>query len=154
MSNKYFVVVVSVFMLVSMQCARKHSEMDTLLNLPMKEQEETFKQFPLAKQVDVYVQAMYVEPSQTRYASYLASNGKQVVPFLIDRLRKETSDTVKAHLFFAFQVMHEKYYSLTRESDVLEVLKTTSRAMTDNYRRQEAEGYLKTILQNPGTQSL
>src|ERR671914_691198 len=107
MLRKYFVVVVSLGMLLSIQCARKRSEMDTLLDLPMREQEETFKRFPLATQVDVYVQAMYVEPPQTRYASYLASNGKQVVPFLLDRLRKEKSDTAKAHLFFAFQVLHE-----------------------------------------------
>lgn len=151
MSHRYIVVCV-IFLFFSVQCAREHSEMDTLLNLPMKEQEENFKNFPLSKQVDVYVQAMYVEPPQTRYADYLASNGKQALPFLIDRLREEKSDTAKAFLFYAFEVMHEKYYSLSNEKDVLESLKTTIIGMSDNYRRQQAEGYLKTILGQPGAQ--
>lgn len=154
MTQKYVAIVGAMFILLSIQCARKHTEMDALLNLPQKEQEETFKKFPLAKQVDIYVQAMYVEPPQTRYASYLASNGKQVVPFLLSRLQEERSDTVKAHLFLAFQVMHERYYSLAKESDVLEDLRRTILGMSDNYRRQEAEDYLKTILHEPGAQSL
>lgn len=152
MSHKYFAILCAMFMLLSVQCAREHSDMDTLLGLPLKEQEEMFKAFPLAKQVDVYLQAMYVEPPQTRYAAYLASNGKQVVPFLLDRLRNEKNDTAKAHLFKALQVMHERYYSLARESAVHENLRTTILGMTDNYRRQEAEDCLKTILQQPGAQ--
>jgi hypothetical protein len=151
MSHRYFAAVI-ILMLFSVQCAREHSEMDILLNLPMKEQEENFKKFPLSKQVDVYIQAMYVEPPQTRYADYLASNGKQVLQFLIDRLKQEKSDTAKAFLFFAFEVMHEKYYSLSKEKEVLESLKTTSIGMSDNYRRKQAEGYLKTILEQPGAQ--
>jgi hypothetical protein len=126
--------------------------MDVLLNLPMKEQEESFKKFPLAKQVDVYVEAMYVEPPQTRYAGYLASNGRQVLPFLMDRLRKEKSDTAKTFLLYAFEVIHQKHYSLTKEGGVREDLKTAISGMSDTYRRQQAEEYLKTILEQPGAQ--
>ena len=52
LSHRYIAVCV-IFLFFSVQCAREHSEMDTLLTLPMKEQEENFKNFPLSKQVDV-----------------------------------------------------------------------------------------------------
>jgi hypothetical protein len=94
-------------------------EYKNLFRLPLDQQEQRFKQFPLDKQVDIYVRAMYVEPPLTRYATYIASNGKEVLPYLLARLKNEKSDTAKVHLFYAFTVIHERYYSLTNENSTL-----------------------------------
>ena len=78
-------------------------EYKKLFYLPQEQQEERFKQFSLAKQVDVYLYAMYVEPPLTRYAQYLGRSGKKVVPVLLARLGTEESDTAKAHLIYALK---------------------------------------------------
>lgn len=145
---------IAIFLLVCVtfgsQCgSNNHSEIKSLLDLPMKQQEETFRQFSLVKQVDVYVEAMYVEPPQTRYASYLASNGKKLLPVLIKKLQEQKSDTAKAYIVYSFKVMHEKYYSLSNEKDVLESLTAMINGMKDDYRRQQSEEYLKEILEKP-----
>jgi hypothetical protein len=149
--NSSFAIVLAVFVTFDFQCGtQNHSEINVLLDMPMKQQEETFKQFSLEKQVDVYIEAMYVEPPQTRYASYLGSNGKNVLPFLAKRLEQEKSDTAKAYIVFAFKVIHEKYYSLSEEGQLLESIRAAIRLMKDGYRKQESNEYLSDILASPG----
>lgn len=75
--------------------------------LPSHEQEARFKEFPLKKQVDVYVHAMYIEPPRTEYLRYLARNGKRVIPVILARLEVEKNDNVKANLISVFKEMHE-----------------------------------------------
>jgi len=126
------------------------TEYKELFRLPLNQQEQRFRQFPLEKQVDIYVRAMYVEPPLTRYATYVASNGKEVLPFLLARLESEKSDTAKAHLFYAFTVVHERYYSLTNENSTLRSLESVTTNMSDQYRKNQCEQYLRTIRESPG----
>lgn len=125
-------------------------EYRNLFDLPESQQEEKFKQFPLEKQVDIYTYAMYGEPPQTRYATYLGSNGKKVLPYLLRRLEAEKSDTAKAHLLYAFKEIHERHYSLKNEPDMVETLRRIVTAMKDEYRRRQCTEYLKTIEESPG----
>jgi hypothetical protein len=125
-------------------------EYKELFYLPLEQQEKRFKQFPLDKQVDIYVRAMYVEPPLTRYASYLASNGKDVLPFLAARLEAEKSETAKAHLFYAFRMIHEHTYSLKNDESTLKLLEREIVAMSDQYRKNQCEAYLKAISDTPG----
>jgi len=125
-------------------------EYKDLFYLPQEQQEERFKEFPLEKQVDVYTYAMYVEPPLTRYATYLARNGKSVLPFLLTRLEAEKSDTAKAHLVYAFKETHERSYSLRNEKEIVGSLKRVVGNMTDQYRKKECEQYLKAIEESPG----
>ena len=125
-------------------------EYKKLFYLPQEQQEERFKQFPLDKQVDIYTYAMYVEPPLTRYASYLGSNGKKVLPFLLKKLEAEKSDTAKADLIYAFKEIHERHYSLRDEKDTVESLLRVINNMADEYWKRECEGYFKTIKESPG----
>jgi len=151
MRDRFLSIFVLVFLTLGFQCGRKNdSEIKRLLDLPMEEQERTFKGFSLSKQVDVYVDAMYVEPPQTRYASYLASNGKEVLPVLMIKLQEAKSDTVKAYLIYVFKVMHQDYYSLSNESEIVKALKESVRGFKDSYRKAEAEEYLTDIIEKPG----
>lgn len=150
MISRFVTLLFVVFLTLGFQCGSNDSEIKRLLDLPMKEQEHTFKNFSLAKQVDVYLEAMYVEPPQTRYASYLASNGKEVLPVLINKLQETKSDTAKAYIIYAFKVIHEDYYSLSNEIKVLESLKESVTGFKEDYRKQEAEEYLRDILEKPG----
>lgn len=126
------------------------TEYRNLFDLPESQQEEKFKQFPLEKQVDIYTYAMYREPPQTRYATYLGSNGKKVLPYLLRRLEVEKSDTAKADLIYAFKEIHERHYSLKNEPDTVESLRRIVTAMKDEYWRRRSIEYLKTIEESPG----
>ena len=126
------------------------AEYRNLFYLPQQQQEERFKQYPLEKQVEIYTYAMYVEPPLTRYATYLGSNGKKVLPFLLRQLEAEKSDTGKAHLIFAFEEIHERHYSLKNEPETVESLRRVISTMKDEYRRNQCMQYLKTIEEGPG----
>lgn len=125
-------------------------EYKNLFYLPQQQQEERFKQYSLEKQVEIYTYAMYVEPPLTRYATYLASNGKKVLPFLLRKLEAEKSDTGKAHLIYAFVEIHERHYSLKNEPEALESLRRVISTMKDEYRRDQCMRYLKTIEESSG----
>jgi hypothetical protein len=129
------------------------AEYRELFHLPQDQQEERFAQFSLEKQVDIYTYAMYVEPPLTRYATYLAKNGKKVLPYLLRRLEAEKSDTAKAHLIYAFKEIHERHYSLKNEHDTVESLRRVIAAMKDEYRRRQCVEYLKIIEDRPGFDS-
>jgi hypothetical protein len=116
----------------------------------LAQQEEKFKQFPLDKQVDVYIYAMYVEPPLTRYANYLGSSGKEVLPFLLRRLELEKSDTTKAHLIYALAEIHQHYYSLSNEKQTLASVNRVISNMSDDYRKKQSQDYLRTITETPG----
>lgn len=126
------------------------AEYRNLFYLPQQQQEEAFKQFPLEKQVDIYTYAMYVEPPLTRYATYLGSNGKKVLPFLLKKLEAEKDDTGKAHLIYAFKEIHARHYSLRNEHETLETLRRSISTMKDEYRKNQCIEYLKTIEASPG----
>ena len=126
------------------------SEYKELFTLPLDQQEQRFKQFPLDEQVEIYLRAMYVEPPLTRYASYIGSNGQKVLPVLLARLEREPSDTAKAHLFYAFKVIHEQYYSLRNENSTVHSLENVWANMQDQYRKNQCERYLRAIRENPG----
>ncbi|HEU4934020.1 MAG TPA: hypothetical protein VFT48_18170 [Pyrinomonadaceae bacterium] len=121
-----------------------------LFYLPQEQQEERFKQFPLEKQVDIYIYAMYVEPPLTRYAGYLGGSGKKVIPVLLARLEAEESDTAKAHLIYAFHEIHQRYYSLRTQKETVDSISRVVTNMKDDYRKKQSEEYLKAIKESPG----
>jgi hypothetical protein len=125
-------------------------EYKKLFYLPQAEQEERFKQYPLEKQVDIYLYAMYVEPPLTRYAGYLGGNGKKILSVLLARLEAEHSDTAKAHLIYAFKEIHERHYSLSTETNTVDSISRVVSNMKDEYRKKQSEEYLKVIKASPG----
>ena len=125
-------------------------EYKKLFYLPQEQQEERFKQFPLEKQVDIYIYAMYVEPPLTRYAGYLGGNGERVLPVLLARLEAEDSDTTKAHLIYAFEEIHQRYYSLRTQKQTVDSISRVVTNMKDQYRKKQSEEYLKAIKESPG----
>lgn len=153
-SPKYQLLTFAVLLLITSgwtQCgSNTPPEYRELFDLPESQQQDKFKQFPLEKQVDIYTYAMYGEPPQTRYATYLGSNGKKVLPYLLRRLEAEKSDTAKAHLIYAFKEIHERHYSLKNELDTVESLRRIIAAMKDEYWRKRSMEYLATIEESPG----
>ena len=126
------------------------AEYETLFRLPSHEREAKFKQFPIEKQVDVYIYAMYVEPPKTEFLRYLASNGEKAVPFLLARLEIEKSDTRKAILVNVFEEIHRYYASLRNDEATITVLERIVSNMKDDYNRKKAEESVAVVKNTPG----
>jgi hypothetical protein len=125
-------------------------EYRTLFRMPSQERESKFKQFPIEKQVDVYVYAMYVEPPMTEFVDYLASNGKKAIPHILARLEVEKSDTVKTNLVYVLKEMHQYRVSLKTEEATVSTLERIVSNMSDEYNKRKAEEYVATIKNTAG----
>jgi hypothetical protein len=121
-----------------------------IFDLPSDQQEEEFKKFPLDKQVDMYRYAMSREPPDMKYVDFLASNGKWAIPYLLGRLQGEESDYFKSDLILVFRTMHQEYYNLRNESEVIQRLRQESARIRDSFWREESEKYIKAIVEEPG----
>jgi hypothetical protein len=129
-------------------------EYKRIFDLPRDQQKEEFRRLPLDKQVDMFRYAIFREPPSIQYVNFLANDGREVIPLLLQRLREEKSDYAKAMLIRVFREMHEKYYSLHNENEVIDVLKRESGTINDSAWREESEKYIKTILERPGVSNM
>jgi len=125
-------------------------EYKKIFDLPRDQQEVEFKKLPMDKQVDMYLYAMYREPPDTKYVDYLASNGKEVIPSLLQRLEGEKRDSAKAMLIDVFQTMNEEYYSLKNEVELIRKLRVESAKIKDAFWRGESEKSIEDILEGEG----
>jgi hypothetical protein len=125
-------------------------EYKRIFDLPSDQQRVEFRKLPLDKQLDMFRYAIFREPPSIQYVNFLASDGKQVIPNLLQRLREEKSDYARAMLIRVFREMHEEYYNLHNENDVIDILKRESGAIRDSTWREESEKYIKSILERPG----
>lgn len=126
------------------------AEYKRIFDLPRGQQKTEFRKLPLDDQVDMYVYAMYREPPDKLYVDFLASNGKEVIPYLLRRLEVEKGDYARTALIRVFRDMHQKYYNLQAEHDVAAALRRESAKIKDASWREESEGYIDSILKEPG----
>jgi hypothetical protein len=105
-----------------------------------------YLKLPLEKQIDMYTYMMVNEPPANRYTDLLASNGKKVVPYILDRLATEDREYIKVCLIRTLRVMHEHYYSLRNEPETIENLKATVAGMRDSEFKETSGEQLKRIL--------
>ena len=137
----------------SQQCGEEMpTEYQALFRLPSHEREARFREFPLEKQVDVYIYAMYVEPPMTEFLRYLASNGEAAIPYLIARLETETSDTRKKNLIYVFEEMHRYHVSLSDKRKTVTTLEGIVSNMKDDYNKKKAQEALAVLKTTPGVQ--
>jgi hypothetical protein len=130
------------------QCGNETpTEYRKLFRLPVEQQAKEFKKYPLETQLDIYLHAMQgVEPPATQFAEFLASNGKQVIPLLLNRLKAEERDKFRYYFISVFDEMHESYFNLKDEKEVVETIRTTISKMKDPDYLELCEIFLKKIL--------
>lgn len=94
-------------------------EYTKLLELPEDQRHAEFKKMPIEKQIDIYLLSMTREPPDLGFEDALASQGRTVIPPLLERLRKEPEEYRQSDLIYVFEVMNRKYLSLKEEKDVI-----------------------------------
>jgi len=135
-----------------MQCGNHTPpEYRRLFALPVQQQALEFKKYPLDQQLDIYVHAIEdVEPPATQFGTFLAANGKKVIPLLLNKLKEEKSDRRRFYLIAVFYQMHTEHCSLKDEREVVETISAVIREMKDSTYRGLCEVYLKAIREQPG----
>lgn len=104
-----------------------------------------YLKLPLEKQVDMYGYMMVREPVDNRFTDWLASNGKAVVPVIMERLAREKTDYIKLCFIRVLRAMHQSYYKLSNEPQTVENLKALVAGINDRAYKEVAETQLEMI---------
>ncbi len=112
--------------------------------LSSSEREIRFRQYPLEKQVDLYLCGMNREPPESGYAAYIAEGGEQVIPYLLNRLKAEPLEITKTRILDIFTVLAVKG-SLRGRQDVIDELERVVSHIKFAPVKSKAERYMDTI---------
>jgi hypothetical protein len=112
--------------------------------LSSNERELRFRQYPLEKQVDLYLCGMNQEPPESGYAAYIAEGGEQVIPYLLNRLKAEPLEITKARILDIFTVLAVKG-NLRGRQDVIDELDRVVADIKFAPVKSKAERYMDTI---------
>jgi len=112
--------------------------------LSSSERESRFRQYPLDKQVDLYLCGMNREPPESGYAAYIAEGGEQVIPYLLQRIKTEPLEITKARILDIFTVLAVKG-NLRGRQDVIDELDQVVSNIKFGPVKSMAERYMDTI---------
>ncbi|MFL6332816.1 MAG: hypothetical protein ACJ754_05660 [Pyrinomonadaceae bacterium] len=116
-------------------------------SLPVEQQREIFGKQPVEKQLNLYLCKMSQHPADSSYAEPIADHGPEVIPTIIEKMRK-VDDAEKARLLYIMEEMSRRGY-LRQRTDVYAQLSQMVSEMND-VTRQSCEEMLKKIAIDSG----
>ncbi len=129
-----------------MRCGQKMpAEYREFFELSLSERHERFRTFPVEKQLDVYFYAIGREPPDFGFADDIALRGKEVVPFLFERLKSEKDEYNQAALIRVFESLSARG-DLRGRQDIVERIRAIVSNMKDF--KGEAKATLEEIERN------
>lgn len=134
--------------LIGFGCQRHWHDTATneFLRQTIPERRASILQYPLEQQVDLYLAAMRLHPPDLGLANVIASNGANVVPFLIARLGKEAGDIEKTHLISVFLEMQRSgYFRVASDRPTMLFLEQQVALLKDPFWRNQASDRLREI---------
>jgi hypothetical protein len=104
----YFIL--SAALIGSITCGKRMpSEYKEFFALPLSQQLEQFRTYPVSKQLDLYLYDWnYIHPAKVGFAYTIAERGETVAPFLVDRLILERNEHSQDAIIHIFEVMYER----------------------------------------------
>lgn len=108
---------------------------------------EEFHKRSYDHQIDLYLYAMQKRPPLSGTAVYIASNGKPIIPVLLNRLRIESEESNQRHLVYVLRVMAVNEPRLKEDSNVIANVKSVISQMKSAHYRAETDQLLKAILE-------
>ena len=112
--------------------------------LPSKEREARFRTYQVDKQVDLYLCGMNREPPELGYAAYIAEGGKERIPYLLQRLQTEESESAQVQIVDIFTVLAIKGQLRGRQDVVAQLEQVVSKIKYQPL-RLKANGYIEEI---------
>jgi hypothetical protein len=152
---KSFIIIGVAALLAFQECKNATPpEYQRLFRLPIDQQEAEFKKYPLEQQIDIYIEAMQgVEPPATQFGEFLASNGRKVIPLMLQRLKAEENDRHKYCLIASFEQMDSEFCSLKADKDVIPAIRQAISGIKDSGYKEMSEMSLNAIQNLPGAKS-
>ena len=103
---------------------------EEFFKLPLSESTNVFSSYSLNIQYEIYMAGMKRHPPRQHLAFEIARKGKSVVPYLLEKLGNEATDTSKYNIIFIFQVMKENgHYDLNNEPKDIEIVENVVATM-------------------------
>jgi hypothetical protein len=131
-------------------CDQTPTEYRDFLRMSPAEREEKMRGLPIDKQIDYYLAGTsYAHPPLTELGDVIAEQGETAVPFLVKRLRNETSESRQVDLIYVLRQINERGFSLRDNKEVVDLLKTTVARLTNH--KQVGERLVADIMNNPRT---
>ncbi|MGH9966656.1 MAG: hypothetical protein ACREBG_02320 [Pyrinomonadaceae bacterium] len=144
-----FMFVVLLFACLLEGCSRIPPEYRPFLVLSPDQRHAEMQKLPIEKRIDYYLAGVrYLHPPQIGLADDMAKEGKQAIPVLLDRLKREKDEMTKFDIMYIFKVMHGSYYGLKDETEAIAQLKQTTNGMRDPSWKSRSEELLKFIVDN------
>lgn len=125
---------------------RPSAECREFYDLAPKQREEKVRTSSGEEQLELYLCGMYQEPP-TDFSSIIADKGEEVIPFLLERLKTEKSETRQDLFIRIFEGLAIKK-RLHGRQDVFDELKRIVSAMKSEEIKRTSEQRLKFIEDN------
>jgi hypothetical protein len=90
---------------VTLSCWPRSNDCDGFFRLPSLQREAEFENYPVERQLDIYLCGMNMEPPHMGLAIYIANGGEKNVPFLLQKLKSEKRENVEKNIIFVFGLM-------------------------------------------------
>jgi len=116
--------------------------------LPVAKQHCEFKKLSIDKQLDYYLLDRNREPPDLSFADDIASQGREVIPALLKRLREEKAEYRQEAIVHIFEDMNRRYLDLRDDREVIDALKETIAKMEDRDWARIAQKSLNAIEQS------
>jgi hypothetical protein len=95
---------------LGLSCSGVSKECSDFFSQPVEQAEAKFRTYPIEKQFDLFSCGMRMEPQVLWPAADLADRGDPAIPFLLDRLKKESDELSQDDIIFVFELMSSKGY--------------------------------------------
>lgn len=95
--------------ILDVRCGRNPpSVCDEFFKLPALQQEAEFRRFPIAKQLTLYRCGMSLHPKTIGFAYLIADGGASNITFLLNSLKGEGDEPLRADMIYIFEVLAER----------------------------------------------
>ncbi|MGH7934092.1 MAG: hypothetical protein ACREQN_13145 [Candidatus Binataceae bacterium] len=96
------------------------------------------RNYPLAEQLEIYLNGDGPDSTDYNLEDAVASNGAEIVPLVVARLRQSKSDLTRLDLMSLLLHVSPKYDDLRKDSALLANLRLVASSVKDPYWRQSA----------------
>jgi hypothetical protein len=123
-------------------------EYERFFELSLRNQHDEFAQFSLPKQFDIFIYTVLKRhPSDYSFAYDIASiRGKEVVPFLVDRLLGSSDEIVQQSIIYIFEALVREGHELRFNDSLIKLIRDKISLMKQPFSKQASERSLKVIL--------
>ncbi len=111
---------------------------------PTDQRDAEFLRYPIETQLEIYICGWYHEPGPRYYADCIADRGDEVIPLVLERLKRERREFSQKAIVYIFLRMAKKGYMRGRP-DAVDVIRPIVSSMKNQYTRESTQQYLDEI---------